>query len=54
MLRRDRQHAELPALLLLLARQGEKERAGAYLRTLVTHFPAADEARIARGLLELG
>lgn len=53
-LRRDRQHGELPALLLLLAQQGEKERASAYLRTLVTHFPAAEEARIARGMLELG
>lgn len=53
-LRRERQHAELPALLLLLARQGEKERATAYLRALVTHFPAADEARVARGMLELG
>lgn len=53
-LRRDRQHGELPALLLLLAQQGEKERASAYLRTLVTHFPAAEEARTARGMLELG
>ncbi len=51
-LRRERQHAELPALLLLLARQGEKERATAYLRTLVTHFPTANEARIARAMLE--
>ncbi|MEW6647489.1 MAG: rhomboid family intramembrane serine protease [Pseudomonadota bacterium] len=53
-LRRDRQHGELPAMLLLLARQGEKERAAAYLRTVITHFPAAEEARIARTMLELG
>jgi membrane associated rhomboid family serine protease len=53
-LRRERQHGELPALLLLLARQGEKERATAYLQALITHFPTAEEARVARGMLELG
>lgn len=48
-----RNHAALPSMLLELAKRASGERATRYFKAILTHYPQSDEAKRARGLLQL-